>query len=302
MKQGTIAGPFVPLYPEVILKLRDKVKAKSHGTRWVYFVLISLFPVEEDWDTDDPVWVTGTIRASKIDIAKESGVGWKGFSRLWQQLIDAGLVQETEDGLFKIPYYKKRAYDSISAREVRERLSQLEKSINANEPDPDGRDPNSDDPLNEGDLPLKEDDHPLNEDDHPLNEDSKGSAILIGGLKEEYEEEEEGGVAPGSRKWIIDQADQLWPGRGFKPETDAGYIEELEKFDVAELEAAFKRARADKVKYGNFDYLLNYLRNPALYNKKRTAKGKSKQQKGKPEHDPDIGRLNAPWLDAEKGG
>jgi len=304
MKQRTIAGPFDPLYPEVVTKLRDEVKAHSYAARWVYIVLISLFPVVENWDSDDPVWVAGNIRAKKTDIARESGVGSKGFFRLWQHLLDAGLVQEKEDGLFNVPYYKKRAYDSSSAMKVKERLSRLEELAATNGADPEGQDsavdypPNSAGlPLNEGKRPRLEGKRPHLEGKRPHDEASRGSAIYIEGFKEESEEEE-GKVAPGSRKWIVDRIDKLWPGRRVKPETDADYIEELAKFDVVQLKAAFERAQADKAKYGNFDYLLNYLRNPALYNRKRRSK--ATQQKKKREHDPNYGTLNADWLNDEE--
>ena len=308
MKQGMIAGPYDPLYPEVTRKLRDDVP--HYPARWIYLVLVSLFPVEEDWG-DDPIWASGAIRVNKIDIARESGVGWKGFSRYWRELLAAGLVQEREDGLFLVPFYKKKAYDAISAREVRERLSRLEGMLTTNGPDQDEQAPEKDRPEKDDNFQTR-DDHPSMVDDHPLIEDSGGSAILLKGLKEQSEEEEEeaksvsaaksGGrkSVPGSREWIVHQIDELWPGRGFKPESDGEYLEELEKFSCAELDAAFARAQSDKANYGNFDYLLNFLRNPTLYDKKRV---KSRQRKPEPKPEPEgdagIGTLKADWLDAE---
>ena len=159
MKHGVIAGPYVPNYPEITRKLRDEVKTVY--ARWVYIVLVTLFPIEEDWG-GDPVWVSGIIRANKIDIASVSRVGYSGFNRLWQQLIEAGLVREREDGLFVIPFYKKKAYDSISAMEVRERLSKLEAKV---EKDPETPDQEHDD------HPQIEEDHPQIEDTHPFKEE-----------------------------------------------------------------------------------------------------------------------------------
>ena len=129
MKHGVMAGSYNPLYPEVTLRLRDDVK--SHSSRWVYTVLVSLFPVAEEWG-DDPVWISGVILATKADIARKSGVSRGGFGRLWQPLLDAGLVQERGDGLFCVPFFKKIPYGEISAGEIRERLSRLEGIVAVN--------------------------------------------------------------------------------------------------------------------------------------------------------------------------
>ena len=159
MKYGQITGPYDPLYPEVTRKLRDEVK--SPAARWVYIVLVSLFPVEEDWDYD-PVWVSVRIRATKTEIAKASRVGRSGFNRLWNQLTDAGLVQERDDGVFVVPFYKKIAYDSISALEVRERFTRLEVFHRADLRGPDGdngseyRENRENVPHPEADLPHPE--------------------------------------------------------------------------------------------------------------------------------------------------
>jgi hypothetical protein len=296
MKHGVIAGPYVPIYAEVTRKLAG---VKSMSARWVYIVLVTLFKADEEWG-DDPVWVSGIIRANKVDIARESGVNYKGFYQLWKQLVDAGLVHDREDGLIVVKFYKKKAYDSISALEVRERFAKLEAILENSPETPD---------QEEDDHPDEPDDHPDEPDDHPEFPDDQSDAHPFKGFKKQIEEEEEEATSasrtgsqerePGSRDWIAERIDNLWPGRGFKPESDADYLAELEKFSVPELEAAFERARTDKAKYGNYSYLLNYLRNPSLYEKKRRGEGKRGKKRGQPERDDDIGKLEADWLDDE---
>ncbi len=261
MKQGTIAGPFDPLYPEVMQKLRAEVKTPS--ARWVYLSLLCLFSVDENWETDNPVWVEGSIRATKIDIAKESGVGWKGFSRLWEQLVKAGFVIEATERRFIIPYYKKKAYDSISAREVRERFSRLEDFMNRNGQGDGGTEPD---------------------------------AFVEGQEKAGAEEQGDPAVKPGG--WIQQRLQLLWPGRGFDGEADTKYIQELENYTRPELDAAFERARKDGASYGNYQYVLNYLRNPARYNEKPQTEGK--KQSVEAESNPHVLGLDADWL--KEGG
>ena len=169
MKHGVIAGPYVPIYAEVTRKLAG---VKSMSARWVYIVLVTTFAIQEDWG-DDPVWVSGLVRANKIDIASESGVNYPGFYQLWQQLIEAGLVREREDGLFVLPFYKKKAYDSISAMEVRERLSRLEANLKKDQEKPDQE---ADDPPEKpDDPPEKPDDPPEKPEVHPFKEERKNS-------------------------------------------------------------------------------------------------------------------------------
>ena len=297
MKEGKIAGPFVPLYPEVTIKLREDLKGKTHAAQFVYIALMSLFPVEEVWDNDNPVWVSGAIRVNKKDIAKASGVGERNFLRLWRQLIDAGLVRENEGGAFTIPYFKKKAYDSISALEVRERLSRLEDFVTKNGPGTDGQDSDVDNGEKQNFDPLEGDHDPLEGDHDPLEGDQKGSAILLKDLKEESEEEEKNDFAVGSGGWIGRKLDLLWPGRGFRVESDGEYVSELENFTRPELESAFERAQKDGARYGNYEYILNFLRNPALYNKgKGKPKAGKKKEKVEPVSSPHIGKLKAAWM------
>ena len=263
MKQGTIAGPFDPLYPEVMQKLRDEVKTVS--ARWVYLTLVCMFPVEEDWETDNPAWVSGSVRANKIDIAKESGVNSKYFGSLWEQLISAGFVEEATERRFIIPYYKKKAYDSISAREVRERFARLEDFMNGNGQDGGGESPDTGGPQEAGDHPEKKND------------------LAWPGLE------------PEAAGWIGKRLALLWPGRGFKPQADAQYIQELENYTRPELQAAFDRAQKDGASYGNYQYLLNYLRNPSRYNEKPKTKGKGEEKGAEPESQL-FGTLKASWM------
>jgi len=173
MKQGVIAGPYVPNYPEVTDKL---ALVKSFAARWVYNVLVTKFPIEEDWG-DDPVWVFGIVTATKTEIAQKSGVGRSGFSKLWSHLVGAGLVSVRDDGGILIHFYKKKAYDAISATEVRERftrneavIAQLKATI---EKDPETS------PPEVGDVPPEEADVPPEEADLPPEE---ASLILLKGL------------------------------------------------------------------------------------------------------------------------
>jgi len=129
MKYGGIIGPYVPSYPEVTDKLAG---VKSGLARWVYHVMLTKFPIDEDW-SDDPVWVSGIISATKKRIADQSAVSYPAFYRYWKQLIEAGLVREREGGLFVLPFFKKKAYDAISPTEVRERFSRNEAVIAENE-------------------------------------------------------------------------------------------------------------------------------------------------------------------------
>lgn len=116
----------MPLYPEVVMRLRNDVT--GYAARWVYIILISVFQVEEDWGSD-PDWIAGIVKTTKSEIMRNSGVGGKGrggFQKAWQNLLDAGLVVEQPDKTFLVPFFKKKRYDSISPREVRERFMRLE--------------------------------------------------------------------------------------------------------------------------------------------------------------------------------
>lgn len=129
MQYGDIGGPYVPLYPEVVMDLLDEVP--SYAARWVYIVLITLFQVDEDWGTD-PDWVAGVVNTTKADIMRSSGVGGKGkggFFNAWRVLLDTALVLEQEDKSLLLPHFKKKRYDSISPREIREKIAGLEKEV-----------------------------------------------------------------------------------------------------------------------------------------------------------------------------
>ena len=93
----------------------------------------------------------------------------------------------------------------------------------------------------------------------------------------------------------MSQADRLWPGRGYKPGIDDSYIAEFERFPADQLDEAFQAARKAKVKRGNYDWLLNRLESPERY-----IPGRRQASSKKLDWDPDIGRLNADWLDQEE--
>ena len=130
MQHGNIGGPYAPLYPEVVKDLARQIP--NYAARWIYAVLITLFTVDEDWG-DGADWIAGVIyNTTKIEIMRKSGVGGKGrggFRKAWQELLDGGLVVEQADKSFRLPYFKKKRYDAISPREVRERLVKLEQGL-----------------------------------------------------------------------------------------------------------------------------------------------------------------------------
>lgn len=126
MQHGRIAGPYAPLYPEVVSKLNQ---VKGYAGRWIYNVLLTGFEIEEDWETDGD-WVGGIIEATKTEIQQKTGVGGErgrgGFQKAWVALVGSGLVTEQEGRKLYLPYFKKKSYEAISAREIRERFKRLE--------------------------------------------------------------------------------------------------------------------------------------------------------------------------------
>lgn len=129
MQYGDIGGPYVPLYPEVVLDLLNDIE--GYAARWLYVAIITLFQVEEDWGGDAD-WIAGVINTTKAEIMRKSEVGGKGkggFWKAWEQLVGAGLVVEQKDKSFRLPHFKKKRYDAISPREIREKIAHLENEM-----------------------------------------------------------------------------------------------------------------------------------------------------------------------------
>jgi len=90
--------------------------------------LVGCFQADEDWG-DDADWITGIIHATKAEIMQKSAVGGRGFGgfqKAWDQLMQSSLVEEQPDKSLVLPFFKKKAYDAISPREIRERFYRLE--------------------------------------------------------------------------------------------------------------------------------------------------------------------------------
>lgn len=116
---------YTPFFPEIVDILQDKVS--SMPGRWIYMVLATCFPVDEDWEGSDGKWIAGTIFAKKQEIMKTSGVSSKGgFYKAWPDLLGSGLVIDNGDGSFTLPKFKKPEHQAIFPILLQERLSRLE--------------------------------------------------------------------------------------------------------------------------------------------------------------------------------
>lgn len=307
MQKGKLGGRWTPFVPDSIEELRDKVR--SAPARWIYVVLATCFSFEEDWDTPGD-WTPGTTRATKREIATASGVSERSLYNVWPQLVEAGVLIENEDGSITLPKFKFRKYDTLSDREIDERLGRLEK-LHSEEIEPE--------PGEKFAEVAEKYANPADEYANPADKsanlaDQSSGDILLKGLKreKEYEEEEakvgsvatsqEKNAVPGSDEWIRAWICRIWPARGYKAHIDDKWLAELKKFPAAELEEAFNAALGPPdgpVKYGNFEWFMNRLRDPDRFVKKRR---KRRQTSETPPDDPDIGTLKADWLDGDDEG
>lgn len=128
MQYREIGGPYVPLYPEVVHQLEE---IEGYAARWLYVAIITLFHIEEDWGSDAD-WIAGIIHTTKAEVMRQTRVGGKGkggFWKAWDHLLREGLVVEQEDKSFRVPHFKKKRYDAISPREIREQIAGLKNEM-----------------------------------------------------------------------------------------------------------------------------------------------------------------------------
>ena len=123
-----MAGRFYVIPHEV----HDKLEEMKEACGKIYRTILRRVIMEEEgWDTDQK-WITGRFDADKGLIRTWSGVSTSHFYRSWNELIEAGLLQEgeipsggTRTPTYRLPYYKKRADTGITISEIKEMASRL---------------------------------------------------------------------------------------------------------------------------------------------------------------------------------
>ncbi len=240
--------------------------------------MATCFHAQENWNTGIE-WVEASIKASKEEIRKESGVGSvDGFYKGWRQLLDVGLVVDNKNGIITLPYFKKKEHQYLSPRQIEERLNDLEKLIKG--------DDNGGEPQNRGDLHTGDIDPSLKRRENP-------SDILLKGLKKRRNRIEgmnEGPVdivdlatakkAPSlldtvSKSLVLD----LW--HCYNPlikKDDKTAMEYIPKFPAADVREAFYAAKKAKIKRGNFGWMIERLEKPEIYREGRNGKASRKKR------------------------
>lgn len=284
----------------------------------LYASILRFQYVHEDWESDD-TWVVGSVKAKRKELFDNAPIGEATFYRTaWPGLVDAGLIDDTSEVEIILPKLKKKADIGISPADLAELRSRVEQLEAAQEPDED-----PDEGSEKGGQTRKEaeasaaEGNPSRAEGNPsaAEASSRARESLSGDLDIDkiYEEEEgasspsQGGQEKGGKiltfrgkgqknfltdpyKKLIAELENIWPGRGVKLPQDADYLVALHGFPDAALAEALQAAKENKIKYGNFDWILSRLQNPELF-----IHGKKRKKKSG-EWDPDIGRLEADWL------
>ena len=117
--------PFVPSFLEVAMTL-FRCGDKCFTT---YFMMVHLFPVQEDADAEGD-WVVARIRSTPKEVARKLGASYRWFrEKTWPSLIEAGLVVEEEPGVIFLPKYKKKKDLYVIPSHVDKRLQDYEERI-----------------------------------------------------------------------------------------------------------------------------------------------------------------------------
>lgn len=318
MQFGRIAGPYAPSYPEVIRKLIEEVDYLGFQ---IYVVLVTLFNVEEDWDQDSE-WVCGIVRATKTDILNKTESSRRGFYNAWKKLADCGLVvQESRGSPILIPYFKKKSDDFISYRQIRRNFSAVFKLLDvlSDRMTDEEKEQFSHVLASNGmstECPnlyteytnlyteytsltragtLKD----LNKINNIKEEENQVLPLSQNGDPDHVDthEDHEGESELANRKFIVSRADNLWPGRGYKPDVDDLSIAEIERFPLPAVQEAFDAAQKAEIVYGSWEWIINRLRQPGFYKGNDKPKGKRGTKK---DVDPENGRLlGADWFEKE---
>lgn len=279
-----MAGPFVPLPGEIF----DLLEGESAQCFKAYAYMLYAFFVEQDPDVEGE-WVLGRIQATRAEIGRKLGRERSWFKdRIWPRLKELGLVRETEDGAVELPKLYKKAHQYLSPLQVTRQLNlimrkldELDSRIGGEPPEGEGK------PRESEAMPRETEGAPRFREALPRF--STADILLKGSEEGDIEEEEEGtgrGVAksqknehkPGSREWIIGWLDEIWGGRGYQPHIDDDYIEELEKFPAAWLQAVFENAQKEKIDFppSGWNYIMTGIR-------RQERKSKAKERGGRDE-------------------
>lgn len=316
MQDRRIAGPYAPSYPEILRKLIEEVDYL--GTQ-IYFALITLFRVDEDWSQEENPWVCGIVDVTKMDIVREVKASRSGFYHAWRKLIDSGLVVDrTAEDYIKLPYFKKKADESISPREIHRRISQIEKTQ-----DMFGK--QLEDAKFEALYPLlaqanvRDDSYNVRDERAEVRDEraTLAGARLYNDLKQinklkeeenpplsilenrdpdqpENDEDHTDETELATPAFIFTRADSLWPGRGYRGDKDDLFIAEIKKFPLAAVQEAFDAAGKAEITYGKWEWIINRLRQPRFY--RDDIKEKAEKAEKRQEFDPDIGVMPDNWL------
>lgn len=290
-----IASGFTPFFPEITYKLRDEVS--SYLARWVYQCLAVCFYVQENWDTDTR-WVEASIKATKEEIRQKSGArSVDGFYKAWRQLLEAGFVLDNKDGTLTLPWFKKKEYQYLSPRQIEERLTNLEKLVEQNG---DGGDPKKSGQIAQDptDPSVKQRDPSAQRRTSSVKQTRNDPDILLKGLKKKENRIEGVNEGPVSIVDLPTAEDvpnlldtvqknlvlNLWPG--YNPLTkdeDKDAIEYICKFSAADVHEGFSAAQKEKIKRGNFGWIIERLEKPEIYREDRgngNGRTRKKQDSG----------------------
>lgn len=292
MQSRRMVGKFVALPHQII----DILEGLSAHTERLYISLLRHYFIDEDWEVPGD-WVKGTIRTTKTDIIRFSGIGEGTFwRRSWPSLLKTGLVIDNKkEGTITLPMLKKKDDLSISPKQIQDheaRLGRLE------------------DILLSGDSIISESSTAeviaAAKEAIAARAEGIGSDDPFKGLKKRKDKEEkEEPIDPNESDYgldfngVVDLIRRTWPGYNLK-KSDHDAVAHISGFRASDVKEAFAAAKKAKVKRGCFDWILNRLENPDLYRKPKKLRRIPRKTK-KIKAGPDICLLEAPWLsDGEK--
>jgi hypothetical protein len=123
--QKRMGGRFI-IIPFEVYDILQEINRSSSS---LYYSILRFQYIQEDWESDD-TWVIGYVKVTKTELFTKAPISEGGFyDSAWPGLVEAGLIDTTQDGRIVLPKLKKKADVGISPSdlaELRSRIEQLE--------------------------------------------------------------------------------------------------------------------------------------------------------------------------------